>query len=258
MNKNNLNTSVKLILVLWVFLVQLSYAQEANVLFVEGNKLYKQENYTEAIDSYQKIIAQEKQSIDVYFNLANAYYRTNKVAQAIYYYEKALQIDVNNKDIQINLGFAKRMTIDNIEELPKNMIQKLSISTIQKLTYNAWAYTAVFFSILFALLFLMYHFSSGSSKKRLFFISSTLSFIFILLSVAFAFQIHAISTSKLEAIVFSQQTEIKNTPTLSGDTVFQLHEGTKVSILDTKDNWKKIRIADGQTGWIIGSELKVL
>ena len=243
---------------LFLFMIQFVFSQNANSYFVEGNKLYQQEKYSQAIDNYLKVIKQGKQSEDVYYNLANAYYKTNKVAPAIYYYEKALQINPSNKDVKVNLGFAQRMTIDNIEELPKTLLQKISKNTIEQLSYNSWAYIAVFLSFLFAVLFLMYHFSYGTGKKRIFFISSTLSFIFMLLSVAFAFKTYHKTSNKQEAIVFAQQSDIKNVPTLSAETVFQLHEGTKVSVLETKDNWKKIKIADGQTGWIVGSELKEL
>jgi SH3-like domain-containing protein len=29
-------------------------------------------------------------------------------------------------------------------------------------------------------------------------------------------------------------------------------------VLDTLDNWKKIKIADGKEGWIIANEIKLL
>ena len=33
---------------------------------------------------------------------------------------------------------------------------------------------------------------------------------------------------------------------------------TKVQILDTVNNWKKIKLSDGKTGWIINDDLKAL
>ena len=234
------------------------FSQDANTYFVEGNKLYQQEKFAKAIDQYLQVEKQGKQSADLFYNLANAYYKTNKVAPAIYYYEKALQIAPNNKDIKVNLNFAKRMTLDNIEDLPTTFLQKVSKITIEKLSFNSWAYIAVLLSFLFAVLFLLYHFSYGTGKKRMYFVTGTLSFILMLFSVFFAFKTYKISNNKTEAIVFAQQTEVKTVPALSSDTAFELHEGTKVSILETKDNWEKIKISDGQTGWIIGSELKEL
>jgi len=256
--KQETRKSTLLLSLILLFFVQIVFSQNANSFFVEGNKLYQQEKYLEAIEQYIQIEKLDKNSFAVYYNLANAYYKINKVAPAIYYYEKALQIEPNNKDVLVNLGFAKRMTMDNIEELPTTALQKISKNTIQKLSFNSWAYLAVFLSFLFATLFLVYHFSSSTVKKRLYFITGTLSFVLMLLSVFFAFQTYSISQNKQEAIIFAQQTDVKNAPTLSSETVFKLHEGTKISILETKDNWKKIKIIDGQTGWIIGSELKEL
>ncbi|MCF6351124.1 MAG: tetratricopeptide repeat protein [Flavobacteriaceae bacterium] len=249
----------KYIILLLLLILQLtSYAQEANKNFVKANQLYQSKKYNEAITLYHKIENQKIKAAELYYNLANAYYKTNNVASSIYYYEKALQLAPNNKDIIFNLNFAKRMTIDNIEELPINLFQKLSRNFIQKLTYNTWSYVTLLFVALFTILFLLYHFSEASINKRILFISSILSILFFIFSLTFAFHTYKVSLNKKEAIIFAQQTNIKSAPILSSETVFELHEGTKVQILKSVDNWKKIKIADGQVGWIIATELKKL
>ena len=62
----------------------------------------------------------------------------------------------------------------------------------------------------------------------------------------------------MEAIIFSEKSEVKNAPTMNSDKIFTLHEGTKILVLDSVDNWKKIRIADGKIGWIIADNIKIL
>ena len=246
------------ILIVLLLFLQVTFGQDSNSLFVEANKLYQQEKFNEAIELYHKIENQDVVSAEMYYNLANSYYKTNKVAQSIYYYEKALQLAPNNKDIKFNLGFAKKMTIDNIEKMPTTVFQKLSQNFIQKLSFDSWAYLAVFFVILFAILFLMYHFYYSSGKKRLLFVLSNLSILGLIISLVFAFHTYKVTKNKKEAIIFAQQTSVKNAPILSSNDLFELHEGTKVQILESVDNWKKIKIADGQTGWIISQELKEL
>jgi tetratricopeptide (TPR) repeat protein len=241
-----------------LFQFSIVFSQNANELFVEGNKLYKQEKYNQAIEKYLQATKTDKVSPELYYNLANAYYKTNKVAPSIYYYEKALHLKPNDKAIKANLDMAKQMTLDNIEPMPKTIWQKLSMATIQKLHYNTWSYIAIGFVFIFALLFLRYHFSSETATKRVLFITSILSAIFTLLSVWFAFQTYKIDKNNKYAIVFTPETTVKNAPMLSAEKVFDLHEGTKVKVLKSKDNWKKIKIADGQTGWIVSDELKEL
>ena len=60
------------------------------------------------------------------------------------------------------------------------------------------------------------------------------------------------------AIVFAQETKIKSEPNLRSTEAFVLHEGTKVQVLDTVENWKKIKLSDGKTGWVMNDDIKLL
>jgi tetratricopeptide (TPR) repeat protein len=248
---------MKKILILLLFISQQLFSQATDKLFEKGNEHYKLAEYSEAISSYQEIETLGFVSSELYYNLGNCYYKLNKVAPAIYNYEKALLINPLNEDAQSNLVFAKRLTIDAIEELPKTIFQKLDTSLVKKLSYNEWATVAVVFSVLGAILFLLFYFSYTPSKKRLFFVTSIISFLVLLISSFFTVKEYSY-VNTVEAIIFSKETDIKDAPTFNSEKVFTLHEGTKVRVLDTVDNWKKIRIADGKVGWIIADEIKIL
>jgi len=231
-------------------------AQTNEELFSEGNNLYKNEKYTEAIEVYTSIEKQGLKSDDLFFNLGNCYYKLNKVAPAIYYYEKALKANPMHQDATFNLAFAKRMTIDVIEDLPQTFLQRFSSNVIQKLTFDTWAIIAVVASFLASLLFLLYHFSYSSKKKLFYFNTSILTVFIVLISVFFAFHNYKTVQQNRAAIIFVAKVEIKNAPSTSSEAIFELHEGTKVIILDELDNWKKIKIADGKIGWIYADDLK--
>jgi len=237
------------------FMVQ---GQELDSLFNAANKLYQQEEYMGALDLYQQIEKQEMESAALYFNMGNIYYRTNQVAPSIYYYEKALRMSPNNKDIKFNLNFANTMVLDNIEPLPKSLGQKFMDSVVLRFTYETWAKIAVSLAFVFAILFLLYHFSYSTSKKRIYFITSILSVIFVTVSLFFSYRNKHYVDAKIEAVIFSAETQVKSAPTNSSDVYFELHEGTKVLVLETLDNWKKIKIADGKMGWMKDADLKEL
>ncbi|MBL4604994.1 MAG: SH3 domain-containing protein [Flavobacteriaceae bacterium] len=249
---------MKKILIFLLFIVQGVIAQSADELFVKANDQYKQELYNEAITTYNEIETLGLVSSELYYNLGNCYYKLNKVAPSIYNYEKALLIDPLNEDAQNNLVFAKRLTIDNIEELPKSLFQKIDESFVKKLSYNEWSVISVAFSIVGVLLFLLFYFSYTPTKKRLFFVTSILSFLLLITSSIFAIKEYSFHQNNISAIIFAQEVEIKNAPTLNSEEIFNLHEGTKVTILDTVDNWKKIRISDGKIGWILTEKIKLL
>ena len=250
---------MKRIVFLWIVLISsIAYAQNLDSLFVKANKLYQQENYLEALELYQNIEKQDVESEALYFNMANIYYKTNQVAPAIYYYEKALQLDPNNKDIKFNLDFANRMILDNIEPLPKSLGQKFRDGIILKFKYETWAIIAVSLAFLFALLFLLYHFSYSTSKKRFYFITSIMSASFVAVSLFFALKNYHYVTTTKSAIIFAPQTQVKSAPTKNSEVNFELHEGSKVQLLEDLDNWRKIKIADGKTGWMKMEDLKEL
>lgn len=241
-----------------MFISQVLSAQNPDILFDQANKQYKDGLYEQAIISYDSIQKLGYVSSELYYNLGNCYYKLNKVAPTIFNYEKALLLDPLNEDARNNLVFARRLTIDNIEELPKTVFDTLDESIAKKLSYNQWAIVCVVFSFLGSILFLGFYYANHSARKRVYFISSVLSFLFLLVSFVITIKEFDESSSKMEGIIYVQQIEIKNAPTENSDAVFTLHEGTKVMVLDGVDNWKKIKIADGKIGWITSDNLRLL
>jgi tetratricopeptide (TPR) repeat protein len=231
-------------------------AQNPDSLFVQANELYRQENYTEALKAYEEIEAMDQESWALYYNIGNIHYKMNRVAPAIFYYEKALKLRPDQQDVRFNLEFANQMVLDNIEPLPRNLGQRFMDAVILKLTYETWAKIAVGLAFLFALLFLMYHFSYSTGKKRFYFITSIITVILVTTSVFFAFRNQLYVKNNREAIIFATEAEVMNAPTTTSEAYFELHEGTKVTVLESLDNWKKIRIADGKIGWIEEKDLK--
>jgi tetratricopeptide (TPR) repeat protein len=234
------------------------YAQDVQKLFDSANELYQKENYEKAIDLYEDVERLNFTSSALFYNLGNAHYKLNQVGPAIFYYEKALQIDPNNEDVKNNLVFAKRLALDSIEELPQTFFQKIDSNYLKSLSYNEWAICTVVFTFLGSLFFVFFYFTYNSGTKRFFFVSSMFSFFLLFITLAITYQQFSNSSKYKEAIVFAEETSVMNAPTLNSEDLFTLHEGTKVMVLDTIDKWKKIKIADGKQGWIIGTEVKEL
>ena len=249
---------MKKILFLLLIIANSVTAQNVDSLFVSANNLYKNGKFNEAIELYKKVESQALVSSELYYNLGNSYYKLNKVGPSIYYYEKALKLNPLNEDVKNNLIFAKRLALDNIEQLPQTLLQKFNTNYLQKLSYNQWAIVAIIFSVLASLLFLLFYFAEGSSKKRFYFTTSIVSFIILITSLFITYNQYNLSKNKIEAIVFAEKTDVRNAPTLNSEEVFTLHEGTKVFVLDGVDNWKKIKIKDGKLGWVIASDIKLL
>ena len=249
---------MKNILFLLLMIANVVVAQNVDTLFVSANELYRNGAFEEAIKKYKKIESQDTVSSELYLNLGNAYYKLNKVGPSIFYYEKALKLDPLNVDVKNNMIFAKRLALDNIEEVPKTVFQRINKNYLQKLSYNDWAIVVVVLSFSSAIFFLLFYFGYSSTRKRIYFTTSGISLLLLIFSIFVTYNQYSQTTKNIEAIVFVKKTAVRNAPTFNSEEVFILHEGTKVMVLDAVDNWKKIKLIDGKQGWMIADEIKLL
>ncbi|MDP5198137.1 tetratricopeptide repeat protein [Flavobacterium sp. DG2-3] len=245
---------MKNILYLFLLISQVFFAQGR---FESANSLYQKGQYKEAAQVYENIIKEDKlHSAELYFNLGNCYYKLNQVAPSIYNYEKALVLKPNDPETLNNLKFAKKLTIDEIKEVPKVGFAKMIQNFTSIFDYNTWAKISVVLGFVFLLSFIGYYFSNATLAKRIYFVG-----MFVIL-IAFALSISAGMSEKSHfdndrvAIVFSELSQVRNEPQKSGNGIILLHEGAKVYVLESIAGWKKIELTDGTQGWIDSSTIK--
>jgi tetratricopeptide (TPR) repeat protein len=238
---------MKKLLIILLLTTQFFFAQTG---FEKGNNLYQKGKYEQAILEYESILATKQHAAELYFNLGNCYYKLNKVAPAIYNYEKALVLNPDDSEIVNNLKFAQKMQIDEIKVIPQVGFAKMIQDFTSIFHYDTWAWISVGLSTLFLLCFMGYYFSRFTLTKRIFFFGMFALLLLLLISVSAAISEKNHYESEKPAIVFAEMVLVKSEPQRASNTVFTLHEGTKVFVLETLDNWKKIQLTDGTEGWI--------
>ena len=167
-------------------------------------------------------------------------------------------LNPNDTDIKNNLAYAENMTIDAIEVIPEVGLSKLINGITNKLTFDGWAITAICFVFTFVILFLIYRFSYRTILKRLTFIGSFVALGLMIITLTLAFHKYNLDKKDNPAVVFVQETVVKSTPNLKGEEIFRLHEGTKLQVLETYNDWQKIKLTDGKTGWLPANAIKML
>ncbi len=244
---------MKNLVYLFLLITQVSFAQTG---FENGNTLYKQGNYQEAIDAYETVFRTQKQSPELYFNMANCYYKLNKVAPSIYNYEKALVLNPNLEAAKNNLEVAKKLQIDDIKVIEKVGIAKMLKNATSTYNYDTWAWISVAFATLFLLFFIGYYFSEASIIKRVLFSGMLIVLALILISVSAAIFEKSSSENDKPAIVFAEVTSLKTTQNSSGKEIMKLHEGTKVFLISADKLFRKVQLTDGVVGWIESNSIK--
>lgn len=249
---------MRVFLVIFILCFGLLGFSQNPTLFEQGNTLYNEGKYEEAIEKYEAVLNTKQHSAELYFNLGNSHYKLNNVAPCIYYYEKALQLKPNDKEIKNNMSFARNMTIDAIDKVPEVGFSRIFKNVINKASSDTWAKIAIAGVLVFVFLFLLYRFAQVTTQKRIAFIVSVFSLFVAGFSLLMAFQKDNIESKNNPAIVFAQESKVKADPNNASEELFRLHEGTKIQILEAYKDWYKIEIADKTSGWIPQDDIKAL
>ena len=227
-------------------------------IFSQANELYNKGSYIEAINNYKEIIKNDFHSAELYYNLGNAYYRLDSIASSVYYYEKALQLNPNDREIIDNLELINKTLVDEIDPITTPLIESILNRASNIFYFETWGYISIFFSFLIVALFLSYYFANSSRVKRLTFVLLCISSIFILVSLINGNKGYNNYINNEYAVIYSYETDLKTEPNYRSETLFMLHEGTKIQVLENYNNWIKIRLVNGQVGYIQLIDVKIL
>jgi len=240
------------IIVLFASLVK----SEVNTNFTIANDFYAKGNYEEAIKAYNAIVESDNYSTDIYYNLGNCYYKTDNIPEAILNYERALKLKPDNEDAIYNLAMANKLTIDKIDRLPELFINSTWRNLITSRTVESWAYYAVGLIFLSLVFFISYLLMQQVIIKKVGFYAGMFFLVLSLFTFLLAAQHNSIIKESNEAIIFSPTITIQSEPNENSEELFTLHEGTKVTLLESNDSWSKIKLPNGNIGWIKSSEIK--
>ncbi len=233
----------KLLLINYLFISLTCIANDT--IFSNANKLYSESNYVEACNLYLQIIEQGSESAELYFNIGNCYYRTNDWANAIWFFEKSLQLK-NKNETKKNLELTRLNTVDKIEPLPDLFYKKWWIILINIFSTKNWQIISLIYIGVICILFFII------SKTKIIYLSSI-----SILCLFITFSSNKIDSKKY-GILFSQNVTVKSAPTENGTNLFSLHLGAKIEVIDEVGEWIKIRIANGNIGWITKNNYKLL
>ena len=96
MNAKKHKTILQFVLVL--ALVQAASAESIREVTSEGNKLYRQGNFNEAINQYDQALVEAPQALEPKFNKANSYYQLDDLTQAMNLYR---EVAAESKDMTL-------------------------------------------------------------------------------------------------------------------------------------------------------------
>lgn len=223
-----------------------------------ANTAYSKANYTRAITFYQKFLSGGIESAQAYYNLGNCYFRTNEMGKAILYYEKAEKLTPGDPDIEFNLQLANQKITDKVTSDVPIFIYNDWKKFENNFTEKQWALICISFLCLSLLLFASYLSASQLLLRQISFWSGFILIFFTLFTLYMANQQYEMLNSHDAAVVMASTVTVNGAPEEKATQLFVLHEGTKVWIVKTEGEWTEIKLANGNQGWLISSDISAI
>lgn len=247
------------LLVLLLSLALPAAAQEdVSSLWEKAGEAFAAGQWQNALNCYQMIEGEGLVSDDLYYNIGNTFLKLQDNAHAILYYERALKLNPSHADAAHNLEIVRQMTLDKIDEVPDFILVSWFHNLRQGLSANAWAWITLGLLLLAGILLTVFRSGAPRSLRKVSFILSCIVLVLAIFTFIFSLQQKRAVTRQDSAIVTAPVCSVKSSPAEGGKTVFVLHEGTKVRLLDDVGDWTRIEIADGRQGWAQGSTFEII
>ncbi|MBC7412491.1 MAG: tetratricopeptide repeat protein [Bacteroidia bacterium] len=246
---------VNILILLSLFITSSSTAQNT----VKAFDLYSHKHYNEALIEYQTIckknVINNFQNDDLYYNIANCYYKLNNLGYAVLYYEKALKLNPNNTEAKSNLQFCNKRLIDKVDATEPFILSKWGTTISALYSVNTWAILILIAISIFTLL--LYRFLVvGRNAYNL--AAMGLCTLITILAILCANANYTRLNFASNAIVITPTLHVKSGPTEQSTELFTLHEGYKITIIQTVDTWVNIQVNNGNIGWVKTTELAVI
>ena len=218
--------------------------------FEKATAAYQANDFKTAISTYEAILAEGMISKELYYNLGNSYFREKQYGKAVLNLERALQIAPSDADIQHNLKIVRQELVDDIEQLPPFFLAKWWHNVSQLFSSMVWSALAIL-TMWLAIAGLVFWLigKQRAQRKR--------GFLGGIGLVALTVLFYALGNTRAnaerdsgQAILMSKQMALRSAPDDQSKVILDLHEGVKVSIQDQIGDWHKVRLANGEVGWL--------
>jgi FlaA1/EpsC-like NDP-sugar epimerase len=150
------------------------------------------------------------------------------------------------------------MQKDDIDRLPVMFYVRWWHAVTSLFALKTWAILSIVFAFVVAAFWILFIIAGKpETKRRFFWVSLFISFIFVLL-LLITIRNYNHQQEEKEAIVFTPVITGKSSPDADSKDLFVIHEGLKVHILNKIGEWYEVRLPDGTVGWLPGESIRVI
>jgi tetratricopeptide (TPR) repeat protein len=245
------------LLQLLLFFALVPAQAQTDELVVRAQDAYAKGAYGEALALYDSV-GREMSSASLYFNIGNCHMKLGDVPSAILHYERAIRLQPGSEDIQANLDLARTQVVDRVNQLPAFTLGSVWDRVRGGKDVDQWARRSLWACLLLFGLAIAFVLVQRPAVKRVLLIAVALSAVITVTAMVLAGYRLAEVNDRSQAIIMMPKVDVLAEPRIGATTVFVLHEGTKVSVLQEQNGWYEVKLSSGSVGWAAPASLVII
>jgi len=225
-------------------------AQDNETVFNAANEDYKNGQFDPAITKYLQILESGEVSPSLHFNLGNSYYKKGELGYAVLHYEKSLLLQPNDEEVLFNLEKANRKQVDEIIQIPSFFLNRWWNGIRKWMSSGTWTGFGLllFWCGIGGLIYWLI--GKERTKRKKAFIAGLFLTIFSLIPILLGRSSYLNQTRNNFAVVTKKEANFNISADIESETLKVLHEGLKVEIIDRIQEAYKVKLPNGEEGWL--------
>ena len=213
-------------------------------VFIDSTRAYKAGEFRAAARGFESIAKTGVKNPDLFYNTGNAWLKANDLGRAILWYERAKRLNPADPDLNFNLAHARALVLDKVDSsltLSDILFFWQGMVSLKALQFMAIAGSALFFT---------WAAVRQIRKKRIFSGTGILTCILACTLVMIVGMESFRLNSESGAVILRDKVAVRSGILETATALFDLHAGTRVTVLEKKGSHLKVRFAKGKVGWV--------
>lgn len=220
--------------------------EEAQDIFLKANEAYAREDYAAAREGYEKLLSNGQGGPDVLYNLGTTHLAQGDLGRAVLTLEQARKEGGQAPDLEANLSVARARQVDKVvgataEEAFLPRVAAATDGPVVAWTFLGTWVAAFVLVLLWRLL--------GRGRRTAVGVLAVLLFAVAVPSGLLVATHAYVGATVHEAVVLAPTLVARELPQPGARSIFEVHAGLKVRLLEETGRFVRIRLPNGLEGW---------
>ncbi len=221
----------------------------ADSLTARADRAYSTGDHAIALQLYDSVLTAYT-SAGLHYNIGNCHFKLQDIPRAILHYERALKLSPGDEDIRNNLELARQQIVDRVNEMPRASLGNTVGRFFGGSDLDQWAWRSVWIWCITILLLIGAWISARPALRRSLLAIAAICLLATAISVLFGVAAHRHLNANDEAILLAPVVDVRSEPAATATTLFVIHKGIKVNVLQQSGDWAEISLLNGNVGWV--------